>query len=322
MRQTQRGTRTVQPDTSAMARWCTIVQRPGYCSGRPTPGTRGGEARRQDASASPHQPTGKSLRMGARTPPGLAGEASHGWGHRPHGQDRGVGVWAVEAVWTALFQRAPVTEGHRARWNALTTTREGVGVGGGGGLSRPTHGGAGVGGQEGQRGSNPPTKGTKTTSTKGGRNEEFLAVPERWGSNDPEGPTTTRPFAHPHQRFAYPLGMGGGGGGHFGAASGRANPPTHPPRPPPPPQYGGVWHKASVSDCLPLAAPIGLSPLLVLTLCGPERVLVVSTEPLDDLSCLTTLGSAVPETVARAVDQVHPGAHSESMLGLPTPALT
>ena len=46
---------------------------------------------------------------------------------------------------------------------------------------------------------------------------------------------------------------------------------------------GGVWHKTSVSDCLPLAAPIGLSPLLILTLCGPERVLVVSTEPLDDL---------------------------------------
>ena len=38
--------------------------------------------------------------------------------------------------------------------------------------------------------------------------------------------------------------------------------------------------------CLPLAAPIGLSPLLILTLCGSERVLVVSTEPLDDLSCL------------------------------------
>ena len=34
---------------------------------------------------------------------------------------------------------------------------------------------------------------------------------------------------------------------------------------------GGGWHKASVSDCLPLAAPIGLSPLLFLTLCGPER---------------------------------------------------
>ena len=53
---------------------------------------------------------------------------------------------------------------------------------------------------------------------------------------------------------------------------------------------GGAWHKASVSDCLPLAAPIGLSPLLILTLCGPERVLVVSTEPPDDLSCLTTSG--------------------------------
>ena len=53
---------------------------------------------------------------------------------------------------------------------------------------------------------------------------------------------------------------------------------------------------ASVSDCLPLAAPIGLSPLLILTLCGPERVLVVSTEPPDDLSCLTTPGSALPET--------------------------
>ena len=42
---------------------------------------------------------------------------------------------------------------------------------------------------------------------------------------------------------------------------------------------GGGGHKASVSDCLPPAAPIGLSPLLILTLCGPERVLVVSTEP-------------------------------------------
>ena len=57
---------------------------------------------------------------------------------------------------------------------------------------------------------------------------------------------------------------------------------------------GGGWHKASVSDCLPLAAPIGLSPLLILTLCGPERVLVVSTEPLDDLSCLWGGGGVVP----------------------------
>ena len=53
---------------------------------------------------------------------------------------------------------------------------------------------------------------------------------------------------------------------------------------------GGGWHKAWVSGCLPLAAPIGLSPLLILTLCGSERVLVVSTEPLDDLSCLNTPG--------------------------------
>ena len=35
---------------------------------------------------------------------------------------------------------------------------------------------------------------------------------------------------------------------------------------------------------LPLAAPIGLSPLYILTLWGSERVLVMSTEPLDDLS--------------------------------------
>ena len=59
---------------------------------------------------------------------------------------------------------------------------------------------------------------------------------------------------------------------------------------------------------------------------GLNVVLVVSTEPLDDLSCLTTPGSAIRlsqrRAVAHAVDQVHPGAHSESMLGLPTPALT
>ena len=75
--------------------------------------------------------------------------------------------------------------------------------------------------------------------------------------------------------------------------------------------------------CLPLAAPIGLSPLLILTLCGPERVLVVSTEPPDDLSCLTTPGVGRPRNraVARAVDQGHPDAHPEPMLCLPTPAL-
>ena len=58
----------------------------------------------------------------------------------------------------------------------------------------------------------------------------------------------------------------------------------------------GGWHKALVLSCLPLAAPIGLSPLLILTFCGSERVLVVSTEPPDDLSWLTGPGSAVPET--------------------------
>ena len=80
---------------------------------------------------------------------------------------------------------------------------------------------------------------------------------------------------------------------------------------------GGGWHRASGSGCLPLAAPIGLSPLLIRTLCGPERVLVVSTEPPDDLSCLTTPGVGCPGdgAVARAVDQGHPGAHSESMRG-------
>ena len=59
-------------------------------------------------------------------------------------------------------------------------------------------------------------------------------------------------------------------------------------------QWVGVWHKASAFGCLPLAVPIGLSPLLIRTLCGPERVLVVSTEPPDDLSCLTTPGVGRP----------------------------
>ena len=41
---------------------------------------------------------------------------------------------------------------------------------------------------------------------------------------------------------------------------------------------GGVGTSLGIR-CLPLAVPIGLSPLLILTLCGSERVLVVSTEP-------------------------------------------
>ena len=53
---------------------------------------------------------------------------------------------------------------------------------------------------------------------------------------------------------------------------------------------GRGLHEAMVLVCLPRAAPIGLSPLHVLTLRGSERGLVVSTEPPDDLSCLTTPG--------------------------------
>ena len=41
---------------------------------------------------------------------------------------------------------------------------------------------------------------------------------------------------------------------------------------------GVVGTRPMGSVCLPLAAPIGLSPLLIPTLCGSERVLVVSTE--------------------------------------------
>ena len=80
---------------------------------------------------------------------------------------------------------------------------------------------------------------------------------------------------------------------------------------------GGGWHEASVLGCLPLAAPIGASPLLILTLCGSERVLVVSMKPPDDLSCLTTPGVGRPGdgAVARAVDHLNPDAHSESMRG-------
>ena len=42
---------------------------------------------------------------------------------------------------------------------------------------------------------------------------------------------------------------------------------------------GGVGMTPAMDCCLQLAAPIGLSPLLFLTLCGSERVLVVSMEP-------------------------------------------
>ena len=71
-------------------------------------------------------------------------------------------------------------------------------------------------------------------------------------------------------------------------------PPMSAPARATPEDGGGGWHKASALGCLPLAVPIGLSPQLILTLCGPERVLVVSTEPLNDLSCLTTPGVGCP----------------------------
>ena len=83
-------------------------------------------------------------------------------------------------------------------------------------------------------------------------------------------------------------GRGGVGAFVCSCAGGRGGCQSSPSRPPrthnwttpsrtllqPGPGAGG-WHKASVSDCLPLATPIGLSPLLILTLRGPERVLVV-----------------------------------------------
>ena len=52
----------------------------------------------------------------------------------------------------------------------------------------------------------------------------------------------------------------------------------------------GGWHEAMGLGCVPLAAPIGLSPLYTPTLCGSERVVVVSTEPPHASSCLTTPG--------------------------------
>ena len=84
----------------------------------------------------------------------------------------------------------------------------------------------------------------------------------------PLAPSLGHIWSGPPQHFGPP-----GGGGGWGA---------------------GVWDKASVSDWLPLAAPVGLSPLLILTLCGSERVLIVPTEPPDDLSCLTTPGIGRP----------------------------
>ena len=73
--------------------------------------------------------------------------------------------------------------------------------------------------------------------------------------------------------------------------------------------HWGGGDKASVSDCLPLAAPIGLSLLLILTLCGSGRVLVVSTEPPDDFLTTPGVGRPGDGLLPRAVDQGHPDAH-------------
>ena len=63
---------------------------------------------------------------------------------------------------------------------------------------------------------------------------------------------------------------------------------------------GAVGTRPQYSVVCLLAAPIGPSPLLIVTLCGPERVWVVSTEPPDDLSCLTTPGVGGPGDGASA----------------------
>ena len=77
----------------------------------------------------------------------------------------------------------------------------------------------------------------------------------------------------------------------------------YPPSPPPPPLTPAPLNPLHLSRSSwgsrafnwgGLAQGLGISPLLILTLCGPQRVLVVSTEPPDDLSCLTTPGVGCP----------------------------
>ena len=78
--------------------------------------------------------------------------------------------------------------------------------------------------------------------------------------------------------------------------------------------------------CLHVAAPTGLWPLYLLTLCGSELGLVVSTEPLDDL-CLVLfdyfgVGCArdglLPMPLTRCIQMHTP----RPCGGLPTPAQT
>ena len=115
---------------------------------------------------------------------------------------------------------------------------------------------------------------------------------------------TARPFCHRGHflsafrlsptgpMFSWTLLLSGRRADFFGGGGGGMS-PSHPLCPPPPSlrrplcnergaayhvrrrrvdrdaalEGGGGWHKASVSDCLPLAAPIGLSPLCIPILC-------------------------------------------------------
>ena len=74
--------------------------------------------------------------------------------------------------------------------------------------------------------------------------------------------------------------------------------------------FGCLWRRLLASRHCTVRPPVG------------PNVSVMSTEPPDDLFCLNATGGRLSQrrAVARAVDQVHPDAHS--MRGLPTPALT
>ena len=118
-----------------------------------------------------------------------------------------------------------------------------------------------------------------------GRGEGRLGQGGRGRSNGGEKPMGTTAYGGKGSK-----GRAANGHRPVGAASCRRDQHTmascHPPPPrcrnPPPafPHSTGHQvchavprrHNASVLDCLPLAAPIGLSPLLILTLRGPERV--------------------------------------------------
>ena len=87
---------------------------------------------------------------------------------------------------------------------------------------------------------------------------------------------------------------------------------------------GGGVSRGHGFGLVPLVAPIGLPPLHTPTLCGLWNVFW-SCQRSPWMTCpfgLLRGRLSQRRGVARAVDQVHPDAHSESMLGLPAPALT